>query len=340
MTPQEFKKLLDKFSVGACTPAEEKFILDWYDKIGSEKNHEISEDYRIVVEAKMWSRLQQRLGKPDNRRAFRWAKMAAAITIFGLAGVGAWLFSDTLKITQIAQESQNGTSSIVRDGMISMINTTTASQIVKLNDGTEVSLEPNSEIQYPKAFGSTREIYLKGEAFFKVKRDTAHPFVVYSNEVVTRVLGTSFTVKAYEGSKDITVSVKTGRVSVSKNSLEAAKNNTREVILIPNQQAVYDRQKDEVIRQLVDRPEIVKSMDEQMAMNYDGVEVVKIFDALEELYGVDIHFDEDLLKNCVLTTTMKEEGLFERIKVICEAIGARYEVQETSILITSEGCIN
>jgi acyl carrier protein len=163
---------------------------------------------------------------------------------------------------------------------------------------------------------------------------------VYSNEVVTRVLGTSFTVKAYEGSKDITVSVKTGRVSVSKNSLEAAKNNTREVILIPNQQAVYDRQKDEVVRQLVDRPEIVKSLDEQMAMNYDGVEVVKIFDALEELYGVDINFDEDLLKNCVLTTTMKEEGLFERIKVICEAIGARYEVQETKILITSEGCIN
>jgi transmembrane sensor len=340
MTPQEFKKLLDKFSVGACTPAEEKFILDWYDKIGSEKNHEISEDYRIVVEAKMWSRLQQRLGKPDNYRAFRWAKIAAAITIFGLAGIGAWLFSDSLSITQIAEENQNGTSSIVKDGMISMINTTAASQLVKLNDGTEVSLEPNSEIQYPKAFGSTREIYLKGEAFFKVKRDTAHPFVVYSNEVVTRVLGTSFTVKAYEGSKDITVSVKTGRVSVSKNSLEAAKNNTREVILIPNQQAVYDRQKDEVVRQLVDRPEIVKSLDEQMAMNYDGVEVVKIFDALEELYGVDINFDEDLLKNCVLTTTMKEEGLFERIKVICEAIGARYEVQETKILITSEGCIN
>jgi transmembrane sensor len=340
MTPQEFKKLLDKFSVGACTPAEEKFILDWYDRIGGEKKHEISEDYRIVVEAKMWARLQQRLGKPDNHRAFRWAKIAAAITIFGLAGIGAWLFSDTFTINQTAEENQNGTSGIVKDGMISMINTTEASQIVKLNDGTEVSLEPNSEIQYPKAFGSTREIYLKGEAFFKVKRDTAHPFVVYSNEVVTRVLGTSFTVKAYEGSKDITVTVKTGCVSVSKNSLEAAKNNTREVILIPNQQAVYDRQKDQVVRQLVDRPAIIKSLDEQMAMNYDGVEVVKIFDALEELYGVDISFDEELLKNCVLTTTMKDEGLFERIKVICEAIGARYEVQETRILITSEGCIN
>jgi hypothetical protein len=133
MTPQEFKKLLDKFSVGACTPAEEKFILDWYDKIGSEKNHEISEDYRIVVEAKMWSRLQQRLGKPDNYRAFRWAKIAAAITIFGLAGIGAWLFSDSLSITQIAEENQNGTSSIVKAPKF-RLNQTVKFNIQKLSD--------------------------------------------------------------------------------------------------------------------------------------------------------------------------------------------------------------
>jgi transmembrane sensor len=340
MTPQEFKKLLDKFSNGACTPDEERFILEWYDKIGSDKKHELTEDYRIVVEAKMWSRLQQRLGKPDNHRAFRWAKIAAAITVFALAGAAAFFLNDSFRNTQSAQQTQEGTTGIMKGEMISMINTTEIVQVVRLNDGTKVSLKPKSEIQYPRTFGSTREVYLKGEAFFNVKRDTAHPFIVYSNEVVTRVLGTSFIVKAYEGSKDITVSVKTGRVSVSKNSVQAVKSEKNEVILIPNQQAVYDRLKDEVVRQLVERPEIVKPAEEQMAMKYDGAQVVKIFDALEELYGVEIEFDEELLKNCALTTTMKEEGLFERIKVICEAIGARYEVQETKILITSEGCNN
>lgn len=339
MTPQEFKQLLDKFSNGTCSPAEEKFILEWYEKVGSDKTHEISEDYRIVVEAKMWTRLQQRLGKPDNHRAFRWAKVAAAITIFALAAGATWLFSEKFKTTQTAAQDGTGISD-VREGMISMLNTSDVARLVKLNDGTEVSLEPNSEIQYPESFGSIREVYLKGEAFFDVKRDTAHPFVVYSNEVVTRVLGTSFIVKAYEGSKDITVSVKTGRVSVSKNSIESAPDNKQEVILIPNQQAVYDRLKNEVVRQLVEKPEIVKHSEEQMAMKYDGAEVVKIFDALEEMYGIEISFDKELLKNCVLTTTMKEEGLFERIKVICEAIGARYDVQETKIFITSEGCTN
>ncbi len=340
MTPQDFKKLLDKFSNGACTPEEEKFILEWYDNVGSEKKHEITEDYRIVVEAKMWSRLQQRLGKPDESRAFRWAKIAAAVTVFALCGTGVWLLSSKFNTSPTAEQTQNNTFGTLKGEMISMINTADVAQIVKLNDGTEVSLKPKSEIQYPKNFGATREVYLKGEAFFNVKRDTAHPFVVYSNEVVTRVLGTSFIVKAYEGSKDITVSVKTGRVSVSKNSVKAVKSDKNEVILVPNQQAVYDRLKDQVVRQLVERPEIVKPTEEQMAMKYDGAQVVKIFDALEQLYGVEIAFDEELLKNCVLTTTMKEEGLFERIKVICEAIGARYEVQETKILIFSEGCIN
>jgi transmembrane sensor len=340
MAPQEFKKLLDKFSNGACTPEEEKFILEWYDKIGNEKNHELTEDYRIVVEAKIWSRLQQRLGKPDERRAFRWLKIAATVTAFALAGIGALSLSNVFRSSQTAGQTQSGTAGTVQGEMISMINTTDVSQVIKLNDGTEVSLKPKSEIQYPQTFGSTREVYLKGEAFFNVKRDTAHPFVVYSNEVVTRVLGTSFIVKAYEGSKDITVSVKTGRVSVSKNSVQRAKSEKNEVILIPNQQAVYDRLKDEVVRQLVEKPEIVRPLGEEMAMKYDGVQVVKIFEALEEMYGVTITFDEDVLKNCVLTTTMKEEGLFERIKVICEAIGARYEVQETDILITSEGCNN
>jgi transmembrane sensor len=340
MTPQEFKRLLDKFSNGECTPEEEKFILEWYDQVGSEKNHALTEDYRIVVEAKIWTRLQQRLGKPDNYRAFRWLKIAAAITAFAIAGIGALSLTDIFKSSLTAEQAQPGTSGTMQGEMISKINTTEISQVIKLSDGTEVSLKPRSEIQYPQTFGSTREVYLKGEAFFNVKRDTAHPFVVYSNEVVTRVLGTSFIVKAYEGSKDITVSVKTGRVSVSKNSVQHVKSEKNEVILIPNQQAVYDRVKDQVVRQLVERPEIIRPLEEEMAMKYDGVEVVKIFDALEEMYGIDITFDAELLKNCVLTTTMKEEGLFERIKVICEAIGARYDVQETNILITSEGCIN
>src|SRR5690606_15603883 len=175
---------------------------------------------------------------------------------------------------------------------------------------------------------------LYGEAFFKVKRDTLHPFIVYSGVVVTKVLGTSFTIKAYQND-DITVAVQSGKVAVYKvenNQIHTLKN--EEVILIHNQQAVYNNNA-EIVKQLVPAPIIVLPEPTLFEMEYDGAPVVKIFNVLEENYGIDIVFDESTLQNCNLTTSMSDEGLYERIKIICEAIGAGYEIEETSIIIHS-----
>jgi hypothetical protein len=62
-------------------------------------------------------------------------------------------------------------------------------------------------------------------------------------------------------------------------------------------------------------------------MQYDGTPVDKIFMVLEENYGIDIVFDEKVLSACSLTTSMAEEGLYERIEIICQAIGAEYEIR-------------
>jgi transmembrane sensor len=66
--------------------------------------------------------------------------------------------------------------------------------------------------------------------------------------------------------------------------------------------------------------------------------VVKIFEVLEENYGVDFVFDEKLLFECALTTSFTDEGLYERIEVICRAIGAQYEIENAAIVIKSNGC--
>ena len=73
-------------------------------------------------------------------------------------------------------------------------------------------------------------------------------------------------------------------------------------------------------------------------MQFDGTPVVKILNALEENYGIDIEYDQAVLSGCVLTTSMAEEGLFERIEIICKAINAQYEILDDMILIKSNGC--
>ncbi len=62
-----------------------------------------------------------------------------------------------------------------------------------LPDGTKFLLSKNSEITYPKLFeGNTREIILTGEGFFNVYHDSAHPFIIHTQDTDVRVLGTLF----------------------------------------------------------------------------------------------------------------------------------------------------
>ncbi|MEM9327391.1 MAG: FecR domain-containing protein [Bacteroidota bacterium] len=87
---------------------------------------------------------------------------------------------------------------------------------IELSDGTQVKLNSGSRLTFPKHFGQgKREVQLVGEAFFKVSRDEQRPFVVNTKRVQTRVLGTAFDVKSYDGEQGVVVAVREGKVQVS-----------------------------------------------------------------------------------------------------------------------------
>jgi len=103
-----------------------------------------------------------------------------------------------------------------------------------LPDGSIVWLNKHSIVRYKKGFANHRSIELvKGEGFFEVKKDVAHPFIVKSGELNTTVKGTSFSVKMLPTSGNVKVSVATGRVAISK---------VRDTlcILFPNQRIRYN----------------------------------------------------------------------------------------------------
>ena len=67
-------------------------------------------------------------------------------------------------------------------------------------DGTKVILNADSKIRYPDRFaGDQRLVELEGEAFFEVRKDTLKPFIVQTNRLKVRVLGTVFNLKACRG---------------------------------------------------------------------------------------------------------------------------------------------
>jgi transmembrane sensor len=89
---------------------------------------------------------------------------------------------------------------------------------ISLPDGSTVWLQPKTHLSYNQSDRVYRQVNLKGEAFFDVKRDEARPFLIYSGKMTTKVLGTSFNVKAYPETEKFEVSVVTGKVSVMNES--------------------------------------------------------------------------------------------------------------------------
>lgn len=263
----------------------------------------------------------------------RWTQFAAACVILGVVTLFLYLYqipeiNSTARAVQPKQDFEIvNAGGIVRD--------------VALNDGSTVVLQPGSEIRYAKKFGAIREVYLSGDAFFNVAKDPNHPFFVYTNEVTTRVLGTSFRVRANRNEKEIIVAVKTGKVSVltSEPKTQFSKGSAQEITLTPNQQAIYRRNEQVVVKQIVQEPEVVVGQP-QAKSNYINESVISILRNLGASYGLTIQFDEEALAGCTLTSDAIEgEGLFDQLDIICNALGGNYIMEtDASIVIQATGC--
>lgn len=338
MRPHDLQELLDKHSRGECTPEEERLIMDWYERIGQGEQSDGDEHAMDLKAEALWERINP---QPVTRPLWPRILLRSAAVIIPLIAFAA-LFLTRGAVTQFFTGVRPIETTVASDLPTFYRNESLVSQRIILPDSSEVVLQPASEIRLADHYGSTtRELHLKGEAFFDVTRDPDRPFLVYANEVVTRVLGTSFNIKAYEDDKEVTVAVKTGKVSVYTNKREASGElaQAKEVVLTPNQQIVYHRFREVVSKELVEKPEIIIPDSRLFRMHFDNAPVAEIFRVLSKNYGVEIRYDANLLRNCRLTTSMSDEGLYERIEVICRAIGASYAVSnDAAITIDSKGC--
>ncbi len=252
--------MLQRYLHDQCTEEEIRFIDRWIENIQQSADElTIHDDKKDIIRNKVWVNINsaenQALADSTANTGFsRWKlawRIAASIAFIATSATLFLEYSNTLTSTrEIAFEGAD-------TEVITFSNSTDKPTLINLQDGSTVLVHPGSEIKYPKTFGNKREISLSGEAFFQVAKDAQHPFYVYTDEVTTRVLGTSFLIKAYEQQEKITVSVSTGRVSVSSEpSVASAKNIGEELILTPNQQAIYLRDKGTVEKYLVDNPRV------------------------------------------------------------------------------------
>ena len=150
---------------------------------------------------------------PRSSRTSYWGKVAAVFFIF-LGGL-AWLWYS------INQQPVSPPEPIAR---VEKVNPAGQHSTHRLPDGTRVSLNAASRLEYPERFADTlRLVRLVGEAFFDVAQDAQRPFVVAAAGTRTQALGTAFSIRAYPEDDTIEVALLEGKVRVRTNDrLQAA----------------------------------------------------------------------------------------------------------------------
>lgn len=287
----------------------------------------------------------QRTGDTVRRGLFRSPRRTARILAFAVVFSGVCLTGyfihritarkhrDTLKIflaghrnTPVLQETGN----------------TPANQTIDLPDGSTVRLGLGSRLYYPNFLQNSdgrREVYLDGEAFFDIKKNASRPFYVYTGQVVTKVLGTSFFIRSNPSDPTTTVTVRTGKVSVYREDDfygNGGGDEPRGIVLTPNQEVVYDREEHRLTKTLPDKPEPIQTPD--TALVFNGEPVSRVFKRLQELYGIPIVYDEEAISSCSLFARMGNESFYQKLNIICKAINASYEKIDGNIVVTAPGC--
>lgn len=160
---------------------------------------------------------------------------------------------------------------------------------ITLPDQSKVFLNENSTLSYTYA-GATRQVELRGEAFFDVQKDAKHPFVIQSGAVQTKVLGTSFNIRAYPDEPKVKVTVKTGRVEVRKTP-KMPNADKAPLILNPGNTAVYSIQTTELAKSEDVAPVEADAWQQGTVFVPYGTTLAEVIPIVEKLY--DVHIDAD-----------------------------------------------
>ena len=269
----------------------------------------------------------------------KWA-MAAALAFAMLAGYW-WKVTDEpgqqLSYEQVVEQAERA--------VLETSNTTNHSLLVTLPDGSSVVLAAGAKISFPNRFTARRrEVYLSGRAFFEVSKNPRQPFFVYANEMIIKVLGTSFSIDAAQGSPKIEVLVKTGKVAVfsqkdSDKDWKIASTDLPGLVLLPQQRAVLDRRTNRLeVPALVPESPFSSLPIQGQEFNFRKTPVAEVLTVLEGAYGLHFVFDEKTWEGCTLTSELGDEPLVEKMKIICTALDARCEITDREVIVRGTGC--
>lgn len=328
----EILNLFDKYFAGECTDIEAKTIHQWTNSKPENKSiyNEyyqlwlISESNKSDVDIDSeWNNFEVKVFDKsetttktiplhsEKRSSKFFLRIAASITLVFALSVLAYYFSGS-KYQKI-------------------VATNTVIESV-LPDGSQVSLNANSKIEYPKTFEKdTRKVKLDGEAFFDVSHDKTKPFIIEAGDVSIEVLGTSFYVKTNKITNKTDVIVKTGRVAVFE-----TKNKESKVVLEPGQKTEFSAKETE--HQIIENNDINFLSWKTMNLSFDNSPLSQVIEDINKVYHVEMKVTKPTINNCLITVSFENQNLESVLKILESTLNLEIKKTKSSIEISGEGC--
>ncbi|WP_344822032.1 FecR family protein [Rurimicrobium arvi] len=310
-------ELLVKDLLGEADDAQSQYVANWrkrsrdneryYEQFSQiwEQSKQLQRDSTLDVDA-AWNRFRERVAVPEKlperisvRRMHTFRIAASLLLLLGGFAGGRYWWTQQLTVS-------SGTQVITQ----------------QLPDGSAVTLNKNTQLVYPRHFSSgNRTVTLKGEAFFSVAPDKQHPFIITANDVVVKVVGTSFNVKS--DNRRTEVIVESGLVDVS--------NKNQHVRVAPRERAL--------VESAASAP--VKAYSNDKLYNYyrtheficDHTPLSRLVSVLSEVYGVQISVADPEKAAMPITATFKNERLNDVLTVVSETLGLTVEQRASAFIL-------
>lgn len=200
--------------------------------------------------------------------------------------------------------------------------------ILTMSDGTKVWLNSQTTLRYPISFiGKQRNIYLEGEAYFEVAKNTNSPFnVITAEEVKVEVLGTSFNVRAYKDEEQIETVLEEGKVRMTKDA--------ESVILNPGTMAVYKEESGELSTKTVNTELFTAWRNGNYV--FEDTNIDDILKTLSRWYGIEISYADAEAKSLVFSGSFKKYNKIDNVLKAMEASGSiAFDIQGNKIIVSS-----
>jgi transmembrane sensor len=220
-----------------------------------------------------------------------------------------------------------------------------------LPDGSQVWLNSDSKLSYGARFNDTiREVSLEGEAYFDVIKDQKRPFVVMTNALNIRVLGTAFNIKSYAKDATIETTLIRGMIEVRKNNEPA----TTKIVLTPNEKLIYNKSEALLVRPNNEQNTIGKKLEalsvSTLSKNipdssrvetawiygrlvFDGDSFVTLAEKMERWYDIKITIQNQSISKNRFSGVFEKENVEEAFKALQLITMFKYDIHDNEVLI-------